>query len=114
MAAFGGNLGPIIFMVGLVMLFFTGRKGEPARLVALAGILLFARGDAQSERAPHSEQRGRTSHATASPAPRGAKRPDTSVPRPGPRSTNPVGGPRRPACDTVAGASRPGAGRVYA
>jgi len=44
MAAFGSNLGPILFFIGLVMLFFTGGKGELAKLIAQGGIALFAAG----------------------------------------------------------------------
>lgn len=44
MAAFGNNLGPVLFLIGLVMLFFTGGKGEVAKLIAQAGIALFAAG----------------------------------------------------------------------
>jgi hypothetical protein len=44
-AAFGNNLGPILFMIGLVMMLFIGEAGgEIAKLVALAGIGLFAGG----------------------------------------------------------------------
>lgn len=43
-ASFGSNLGPIVFFIGLVMMFFTGGGGELAKLVAQAGILLFAAG----------------------------------------------------------------------
>ena len=43
-AAFGNNLGPIIFMVGLMMMLFTGGGGAIARYVALSGIALFSCG----------------------------------------------------------------------
>jgi hypothetical protein len=43
-AAFGNNLGPILFMVGLVMMLFTGGGGAVAATVAQAGIVLFAGG----------------------------------------------------------------------
>lgn len=43
-ASFGSNLGPIVFMVGLMLMFFTGGGGEVARLIAQAGILLFSAG----------------------------------------------------------------------
>ncbi|MFP4028753.1 MAG: zinc metallopeptidase [Candidatus Brocadiia bacterium] len=44
LAAFGNNLGPIIFIVGLGMLFFTQGRGQIPQLVAQAGILLFSAG----------------------------------------------------------------------
>jgi len=44
LAAFGNNLGPILFMIGLIMMLFTGGGGAVAKLVAEAGILLFAAG----------------------------------------------------------------------
>jgi len=43
-AAFGNNAGPIIFMAGLVLMLFTGGGGEVAKIVAQAGIALFAAG----------------------------------------------------------------------
>jgi len=43
-AAFGNNLGPILFMIGLFMMLLTGGGGAFAKTVAQAGILLFAGG----------------------------------------------------------------------
>jgi hypothetical protein len=43
-AAVGNNLGVILFMIGIVMLAFTGGRGAIAQLVAEAGILLFSAG----------------------------------------------------------------------
>ncbi len=43
-AAFGNNLGPVLFMIGVVMMFFTGGGGALAKTVAEAGIILFAGG----------------------------------------------------------------------
>jgi Zn-dependent membrane protease YugP len=43
-AAFGSNLGPILFMVGLVLLVLTNGQGDIAKTIAEAGILLFAAG----------------------------------------------------------------------
>jgi Zn-dependent membrane protease YugP len=43
-ASFGSNLGPIVFFVGLMMMFFTGGGGALARIIAQAGIALFAGG----------------------------------------------------------------------
>jgi hypothetical protein len=43
-ASFGSNLGPIVFFVGLVMMFFIGGGSEFAKLIAQAGILLFSAG----------------------------------------------------------------------
>jgi Zn-dependent membrane protease YugP len=44
MAAFGNNLGPILFMIGIFLMFLTSGGGAFAQNVALAGIGLFAGG----------------------------------------------------------------------
>jgi len=41
-AAFGSNLGPILFMIGLMMLFFAGGAAPLAMWIAKAGIFIFA------------------------------------------------------------------------
>jgi len=43
-AAFGNNLGPILFMIGMFMMMATGTAGPLAQKIAMAGILLFAGG----------------------------------------------------------------------
>ncbi|MFW6457554.1 MAG: zinc metallopeptidase [Planctomycetota bacterium] len=43
-ASFGSKLGPIVFFVGLMMMFFSGGGGQIAQLIAQAGIALFAGG----------------------------------------------------------------------
>jgi len=44
LAAFGSNLGPMIFIVGLLMLIATNGQGEWANFIAQGGILLFSAG----------------------------------------------------------------------
>jgi len=43
-AAFGNNLGPILFMIGVFMMFLTEGGGALAQKIAMAGIFLFAGG----------------------------------------------------------------------
>jgi len=43
-AAFGNNLGPILFIIGVMLLLITGGRGAFAATIAEAGILLFSAG----------------------------------------------------------------------
>ena len=44
LAAFGNNLGPVLFFIGMMLMFLTGGGGQLALPVAKAGIILFAGG----------------------------------------------------------------------